>query len=414
MKAPNHITGGIVFTGIFCSFWNVNIFASPGLVGLTVFASLLPDIDHSRSIIGKFFLPVSRWLDRNYGHRTVTHSLLFFVLTAVLVKAVEVLFGADNLFLVYCFALSSHLIFDMLTRQGIPLLYPFYRNPCVIGSNPDLRLSGKGNGEVVVFALFLLMLYFCVPLFQNGFWVSYNKNFNTLSHLHSSATQVETLLRVDYDFSNDYGRHQGTGVLIHHNQSGAIIKTETGLVRISERDVIEKLQPEITDLRKEVQTVGFVSISLDSLRTYANGLYMNGSITSESSFLFEGEKTTKAELEWVDGFVVDVLVKDSAELQLKRLEWEHKLALYNLDAEHYRALRRMEAELLIILKSTSATDYERESSTIKLRQVRNELKGYQLDDSAVIKAKGAYDQAKEEAGRKQLFTGRIAIIYINN
>lgn len=412
MRAPNHIAGGVVFTGIFCSFWNVNIFASPTFLGLTVFASLLPDIDHSRSLIGKTFLPISRYLDRSFGHRTITHSLAFFIATGFLVALIGRVWQIDGLGLVYAFAFGSHLIFDMLTRQGVPLFYPWKRNPCVIGANPEMRLSGKGSGEVVVFSVFMVLLYFCFPLFQNGFWISYNKNFNTLTHLHSSATQVETLLRVNYAFSNDYGRHQGNGLLIHHSKNDAIIKTETGLVKIGASDVVEKLQPEITDLRKEVQTVGFVSISLDSLRTYADDLYMNGSIASENPFLFEGEKTTKAELEWVDGFVVDALLKDSADLQLKRLEWEHKQALHSLDAGHYRTLQQMERELLATLESASATDYERESSTTKLRQVRRELEGYQLDDSAVKKAKGAYDQVEERMRQEQRFSGRLSCIVI--
>ena len=414
MRAPNHITGGVVFTGIFCSFWNVNIFSSPGLIGLTVFASLLPDVDHTRSILGKAFYPLARWLDRHYGHRTITHSLLFFVLTALLVKVVEVAFGVDNLFLVYCFALSSHLLFDMLTRQGIPLFYPFYRNPCVIGANPDLRLSGKGNGELVVFSLFLVMLYFCFPLFQQGFWVSYNKNFHTLMHLHSSAQQVETLLRVDYNFTNDYGRQEGSGILVHHETNEAILQTNTGLVHINSKDVIKRLQPEITDLHKDIRTVTFSSVTLDSLRSLADGLFMAGTIVSEEPFLFEGETTAKAEFEWIDGFTVDALLKDSSELQIKRLEWEHRQSLYNLDAEHFRTLQRMERELLAVLKSSTATDYQRESSTTRLKQVRKELEGYQLDDSALKKAKGAYDQVEKRMKQKQRFSGKLTILKIKD
>jgi inner membrane protein len=46
MTAPNHITGGIVFTGLFCSFFSINIFASPVFISVTILGSLLPDIDH--------------------------------------------------------------------------------------------------------------------------------------------------------------------------------------------------------------------------------------------------------------------------------------------------------------------------------------------------------------------------------
>jgi inner membrane protein len=79
MSGTNHIAGGLLFTGIFASFWNINIFSDAGLLGLTVLGSVLPDIDHTKSPIGKLFWPLSRYLDTRYGHRTITHSLLFLV-----------------------------------------------------------------------------------------------------------------------------------------------------------------------------------------------------------------------------------------------------------------------------------------------------------------------------------------------
>jgi len=65
MTAPNHVTGGIVFTGLFCSFFSVNIFANPLFIGMTIFGSLLPDIDHTKSWIGKLFYPIAKWLSVN-------------------------------------------------------------------------------------------------------------------------------------------------------------------------------------------------------------------------------------------------------------------------------------------------------------------------------------------------------------
>ena len=59
MTVYNHIAGGIVFTGVFSSLFNVNIFESKYTIGLTVFACILPDIDHTKSLIGKLFFPLS-------------------------------------------------------------------------------------------------------------------------------------------------------------------------------------------------------------------------------------------------------------------------------------------------------------------------------------------------------------------
>ena len=79
MTAPNHITGGIVFTGLFCSFFSINIFENPLFISATIIGSLLPDIDHTKSWIGKSMYPIAKWLSRNYGHGTITHSIFFLI-----------------------------------------------------------------------------------------------------------------------------------------------------------------------------------------------------------------------------------------------------------------------------------------------------------------------------------------------
>ncbi|MCB1770817.1 MAG: metal-dependent hydrolase [Candidatus Competibacteraceae bacterium] len=50
----------------------------PDLIGglLIMVASLLPDIDHPPAKIGRLFWFVSVPLERRFGHRTLTHSLV--------------------------------------------------------------------------------------------------------------------------------------------------------------------------------------------------------------------------------------------------------------------------------------------------------------------------------------------------
>lgn len=145
MNSPNHITGGTVFTGIFASFWDINIF-DINILCVVWFASLLPDIDHTRSPIGKLFYPISRYLDKKFGHRTITHSFLFLVITTIIVNS----FASFHFTLVYVLAILSHFIFDMVTVKGIPLFYLFFKNPCVIPANPEARIrSGNNRSELV-------------------------------------------------------------------------------------------------------------------------------------------------------------------------------------------------------------------------------------------------------------------------
>ena len=142
MTLPNHIVGGLTFTGIFAALTDVNILEKPSYIIVVIIASMLPDIDHTKSLIGKIFFPISKYLNRNYGHRTLTHTLLFLILGTVITGILERNFTGDTTYSkLFFFGYLSHLIFDMMTVQGVPLFYPFSRNPCVLPGNPDIRLA---------------------------------------------------------------------------------------------------------------------------------------------------------------------------------------------------------------------------------------------------------------------------------
>jgi inner membrane protein len=49
----------------------------PGVLAVTIAASQIPDIDTSTSSIGQILWPISRWIEKRYPQRSVTHSLIF-------------------------------------------------------------------------------------------------------------------------------------------------------------------------------------------------------------------------------------------------------------------------------------------------------------------------------------------------
>lgn len=193
MTAPNHIIGGYVFTGSFAAFYDVNILSDWRYMVIVFFGSLLPDIDHSKSLIGKLFLPISRWLHRHHGHRTITHSLLFLAIVIFASRFTQSLFFPSvPLSLLLSLSVISHLIFDMMTVQGVPLLYPFKKNPCVIPANPSFRLRTNSiTQETSVFCFFIVASVFLQPLIVNGFWSSYNQTFSSYKHLVSQYEKMD-------------------------------------------------------------------------------------------------------------------------------------------------------------------------------------------------------------------------------
>jgi len=415
MTAPNHIIGGIVFTGIFCSFWNVNIFSSPFYLAITVVTSLLPDIDHTRSTIGKIFLPLAKYIDRNFGHRTITHSIIFAIVTYLVVYLFSAFTFTDmNIPLIFVFALSSHLIFDMLTVQGVPLFYPFKRNPCVIPGNPDHRLQGTVSSEFVVFGIFTLMMYFCLPLFENGFWMSYNKNFNSLMHLHRTYRTQENLLKVKFDFTENSNQVKGEGILLYAEEAKAIIYDSARIIQISGKANIKLLQPEKTNHKKHYQTINFHHITVDSLNQLLDNIIVSGEISSDKPFnVYSGNKiesTANLKLKWT----INVRITEPEnplldKLKLKELELQSLQYLYDQELSQFETLFFKKKKISQRL-NTNLPDYDQEILLTQLEKIEKEINNYKVDDNKLEQLKNEIIIINVNSEKTQNFTGQIIII----
>lgn len=90
-------------------------------LGLAVAGSLLPDVDHPQSWVGRRSRPISTAIAATLGHRGVTHSAIAVVgLTALLLQAGYRWGGVSALAVGYL----SHLAADMLTPRGLRLAWP--------------------------------------------------------------------------------------------------------------------------------------------------------------------------------------------------------------------------------------------------------------------------------------------------
>ena len=260
MQGFNHVAGGLAFVGIFASFADVNLFSEPEYIATCVFFSLLADVDHTRSPIGKMFYPVARWLDRKYGHRTITHSLPFFLaVVAAVGLAEQLLTGGRVLTGIAALAYGSHLLFDMCTRQGIPLFLPFTRARCVLPGNPKLRLSNRSPmAEIVVFFGFCLLILTTLPLMTAGFWTTVNNEFATFGHVmreHDSRADILFLQT----------KNGPAGQVVVATESGAVVWDGHQFHQLTEKQhQVDRFQH--TRKPRRVERLEFVAISADSLR----------------------------------------------------------------------------------------------------------------------------------------------------
>jgi inner membrane protein len=390
MSGANHIVGGTVFTGIFASFWNVNVFEKPEYLFFTAFFAILPDVDHLKSPIGKLFYPIAKWLNLKYGHRTITHSLIcYFSLFAIVAAADSLSFGEGKgeVTLIFGFAYFSHLLFDMLTKQGVPLFWPFMRNPCVIPGNPDLRLkSSHLQTEAVVFVVFILLGLTCQNLFAQGFWTSYNKLFTDLKHLHQESRMSKTLLQVDYKFVREGKEISGSGLLIESKENEAIILSSgegkgEAFEKITTENKILNLTPTRSTAKMKTADLLFFNIKQDSLRSLLLDkklLQLKLQSTSAFSFVKDNKPQSSQATEFefvvnpVISFLPDTLSK-SIENQMQLLNYElQKSQSQNISTQSRR--RWLNARIDSLTISLPEMDlYSREKATAKIAELKKEL-----------------------------------------
>jgi inner membrane protein len=297
MRTPNHLAGGLVITGFCSALCGVNIFASPLSIGILAIASLLPDIDHPKSIIGRSLKPIALAINRRWGHRTITHSgvcpnRIHLPLRRHRKDRRRHQFPGHHLLL----RLLSHLLLDMVTFMGVPLLYPFSKNPFVMPANPHWRIRNDDRrAETIAFCLFLLAALFMRPLFEQGFWTTYNRTFGTLKHVVSEFHKAEDLLEVAYTGKVGTEPISGKGYCIEVTEQYAVL-LENGRFRRLDKSsmVLSHLLPRHTGRKFVYEHLSIVNITIDSLNHLVqNQLIAEIDISSTQPFftLHQGHTT---------------------------------------------------------------------------------------------------------------------------
>jgi inner membrane protein len=96
----------------------------PIYLGLAVCGSLLPDIDHPQSWVGRRSRPVSTVIAALLGHRGITHSAVAVVGLVALLAHSGSRRGAASAFAI---GYLSHMAADLLTPRGLRLAWPMRR-----------------------------------------------------------------------------------------------------------------------------------------------------------------------------------------------------------------------------------------------------------------------------------------------
>jgi len=153
MRWNSHLVFGLLFGLMWISFFGVS--NKYLFMGFVLFASLLPDVDHPESKIGKKIKPISWLISKVFGHRGVFHSI--FPAIGIYLLFIYV-FGWRIAGVGLCVGFMSHLISDAFTLEGINFLHPVSK----------ARMQGfirtGGLTEWVFFAIVCFLCYLKIGL----------------------------------------------------------------------------------------------------------------------------------------------------------------------------------------------------------------------------------------------------------
>jgi inner membrane protein len=326
MKAFNHVAGGFVFTGLFASMADQNIFQDiPSTLTVLAF-SQLPDIDHQKSLIGKIFPPISKYLQRNFGHRTITHSVFALFLVIVLMRLIDFAFSC-NLTLFASLSFASHLIFDMCTRAGIQFFYPFTKKPAVLPANPNLRLQTNDlRSEMIVFSIFICLNFTMLPLFASGFWTKYNNFFMTFDHMIRETKEKPGLYFVEFLDQEKTEK----AILIEGNEKKIIVLENRKLKEVeTEKLKLQKFAK--IKLEKKKIELNQSGITFENLQKFKTKLFLKGIIQSNKEFIVM-EKTIQKTVKFYEfKFDFPDIRKmeeiDTTNIEIQKLEIQKKVKL---------------------------------------------------------------------------------------
>lgn len=105
-----------------------------------ILGSTIPDIDYPGSYVSELCPPLSSWINKKHGHRSITHSIYWSLLLGVLCFV-------ETKLLTLWIGYTTHILLDLFTYTGVKLLYPWnvsftmFNGPVETGKKTDKVLA---------------------------------------------------------------------------------------------------------------------------------------------------------------------------------------------------------------------------------------------------------------------------------
>ena len=235
MQAGTHIAGAAL-TAVVLRGFGVEI-GPPEVLALVV-GSLLPDVDTTTSGTGRFIKPVSKLIETKFGHRTLTHSLLFTLLFSAIWWPLS-----PSLAVAWFWGILSHLLLDTLNVNGVPLLWPgrlmFWFWP-----RRSMRIKYGSSGETSVALVCAVVALVLWPIGTDGFnsafrrlvaspetavadYIDMRQDRDVWASLEGFNSETQEPMKGNYRIIEAIGRN---GVLVEDQQGNAYQVSKFGQV----------------------------------------------------------------------------------------------------------------------------------------------------------------------------------------
>ncbi|MGK7873212.1 MAG: metal-dependent hydrolase [Xenococcaceae cyanobacterium] len=161
MMGPTHATLGILATSLILKT------VDPVILGIGAISALLPDIDSSKSTIGRLLPGISKRIERRVPHRTATHSFCAIALIALLSGALSILWKQGAAALLIGFTIGG-ICGDLMTASGVELAWPWYQTAFVFPGNPQLRFITGRKAEIAIITIIWMITIWSLNIASNG------------------------------------------------------------------------------------------------------------------------------------------------------------------------------------------------------------------------------------------------------
>lgn len=244
MLAPTHSIFGIFLTLSILAVFGIKTSLHWSVIAFTILGSLLPDIDLTRSFIGRVFPFISKPLERKFGHRTVTHSLVGWTTMTVLASLLLfcVMYLTSSFILhqtmlysyfwrwmsAFSIGYFSHIFLDMLNPRGAQLFWP-NKGRDVIPGNSRFRPEAGSQKEIIVFVVIFILMLFSFPISKYGISSSLRWILATPGSVMEEFKNLDTKLYIEFDgiFNQTKQPIKGTAEVLDVDAKRLVIRIDS-------------------------------------------------------------------------------------------------------------------------------------------------------------------------------------------